>query len=250
MTARHQGRRLTSSRSDWRTSRLKRWEAGAISVVGYRLFSLLGRTLRWRTEGLEHLEAVARSGRQPVLAFWHGRILPATLYFRNRGIVVITSDNFDGQWIAGIIERFGYGTARGSTSRGARRALLQMRRDMAAGRAVAFTIDGPRGPARVAQAGAVWLAMATGNPVVPFHLEASRHWTVSSWDRAQIPKPFTTVALAIGEPFNVAADVAEAPDPDQGEGVPGNSGERLERARRSLEERLAALEARARELAR
>ena len=250
MTARHQGRRLTSSRSDWRTSRLKRWEAGAISVVGYRLFSLLGRTLRWRTEGLEHLEAVARSGRQPVLAFWHGRILPATLYFRNRGIVVITSDNFDGQWIAGIIERFGYGTARGSTSRGARRALLQMRRDMAAGRAVAFTIDGPRGPARVAQAGAVWLAMATGNPVVPFHLEASRHWTVSSWDRAQIPKPFTTVALAIGEPFDVAADVAEGPDPDQGEAAPGNSGERLERARRSLEERLAALEARARELAR
>ena len=239
---------MTSSRSDWRTSRLKRWEAGAISVVGYRLFSLLGRTLRWRTEGLEHLEAVARSGRQPVLAFWHGRILPATLYFRNRGIVVITSDNFDGQWIAGIIERFGYGTARGSTSRGARRALLQMRRDMVAGRAVAFTIDGPRGPARVAQAGAVWLAMATGNPVVPFHLEASRHWTVSSWDRAQIPKPFTTVALAIGEPFDVAADVADAPDPD--EGVPGNSDERLERARRSVEERLAALEARARELAR
>ena len=239
---------MTSSRSDWRTSRLKRWEAGAISVVGYRLFSLLGRTLRWRTEGLEHLEAVARSGRQPVLAFWHGRILPATLYFRNRGIVVITSDNFDGQWIAGIIERFGYGTARGSTSRGARRALLQMRRDMVAGRAVAFTIDGPRGPARVAQAGAVWLAMATGNPVVPFHLEASRHWTVSSWDRAQIPKPFTTVALAIGEPFDVAAEVADAPDPD--EGVPGNSDERLERARRSVEERLAALEARARELAR
>jgi lysophospholipid acyltransferase (LPLAT)-like uncharacterized protein len=213
------------------------------------LISLLGRTLRWRAEGLEHLEAVARSGRQPVLAFWHGRILPATLYFRNRGIVVITSENFDGEWIAGIIEQFGYGTARGSTSRGARRALLQMRRDMVAGKAVAFTIDGPRGPARVAQAGAVWLAMATGNPVVPFHLEASRHWTVRSWDRAQIPKPFTTVALAIGEPFEVEADAAEAPDPDQGEGVPGNSDERLERARRSLEERLVALEERARELA-
>ena len=71
---------------------------------------------------------------------------------------------FDGEWIAGIIERFGYGTARGSTSRGARKALLQLTRDMAAGKPAGFTLDGPRGPARVAQPGAVWLAKATGNP--------------------------------------------------------------------------------------
>ena len=101
------------------------------------------------------------------MAFWHGRILPATYYFRRRGIVVITSENFDGEWIAGIIERFGYGTARGSTSRGARRALLQLRRDMAAGKPAGFTVDGPRGPACVAQAGAAWLSKATGNPVAP-----------------------------------------------------------------------------------
>ena len=114
------------------------------------------------------------SGRQPVLSFWHGRILPATYFFRRRGIVVITSENFDGEWIAGIIERFGYGTARGSTSRGGRKALLQLTRDMAGGKPAGFTVDGPRGPARVAQPGAVWLAKATGNPVVPFHLEADR----------------------------------------------------------------------------
>ena len=127
------------------------------------------------------------------MAFWHGRILPATYYFRRRGIVVITSENFDGEWIAGIIERFGYGTARGSTSRGARKALLQLTRDMAAGKPAGFTLDGPRGPARVAQPGAVWLAKATGNPVLPFHIEADRHWTLKSWDRTQIPKPFATV---------------------------------------------------------
>ena len=130
--------------------------------------------------GLEHLEAVAQSGRQPIMAFWHGRILPATLYFRGRGIVVITSENFDGEWIAGIIERFGYGTARGSSSRGGRRALLQLKRDMAAGHPAAFTVDGPRGPGRVAQPGAVWLAKATGHPVLPFHIEASRHWTLGA----------------------------------------------------------------------
>ena len=111
---------------NWRSSRLKRLEAAAISIVGYRLVAALGATFRWRTDGLEHLEAVVRSGRQPIMAFWHGRILPATVFFRRRGIVVITSENFDGEWIAGIIERFGYGTARGSTSRGGRKALLQL----------------------------------------------------------------------------------------------------------------------------
>src|SRR5438094_340451 len=195
--------------ADWRQSASKRFGAKLIAVIGYRAVALLGSTLRWRIEGLEHFDAVAASGRQPIMAFWHGRILPAAYFFRRRGIVVITSENFDGEWIAGIIERFGYGTARGSTSRGARKALLQLTRDMAAGRPAGFTVDGPRGPARVAQAGAVWLAKATGNPVVPFHLETDRHWTLRSWDRTQIPKPGATVALVVGEPFDVPADADE-----------------------------------------
>src|SRR4051812_39149776 len=138
------------------------------------------------------------------MAFWHGRILPATVYFRRRGIVVITSENFDGEWIAGIIERFGYGTARGSTSRGAVKALVRLKRDMAAGRPAAFTLDGPRGPAQVAQPGAVWLAKATGNPIVPFHIESDRHWTANILDRTQIPKPRANVAVAIGAPMEAA----------------------------------------------
>src|SRR2546427_915005 len=195
--------------TDWRASRLKRVQAKLISVVGYRLVALLGSTFRWKSDGVDHYDRVVRSGRQPIMAFWHGRILSATYYFRRRGIVVITSENFDGEWIAGIIERFGYGTARGSTSRGARKALLQLTRDMAAGKAAGFTVDGPRGPARVAQAGAVWLAKATGNPVLPFHLEADRHWTLNSWDRTQIPKPRATIALVVGEPFTVERDADE-----------------------------------------
>ena len=169
------------------------------------------------------------------MAFWHGRILSATYYFRRRGIVVITSENFDGEWIAGIIERFGYGTARGSTSRGARKALLQLTHDIAAGKPAGFTVDGPRGPARVAQPGAVWLAKATGHPVLPFHLEADRHWTLKSWDRTQIPKPCATVSIAMGEPFQVAPDTDEAG---------------IETARQLLEARLQALEKRALELLR
>ena len=192
--------------SDWRSS----WRSGRrplrSPVLAIPLINALGHTLRWRVEGLDHFDAIVASGRQPVMAFWHGRILPATYYFRRRGIVVITSENFDGEWIARIIERFGYGTARGSTTRGGRKAMLQLVRDMKAGRPAGFTLDGPRGPARVAQPGAVWLAAATGNPLLPFHLEASSYWSVRSWDRTQIPKPFSTVALVVGEPIEVAKD--------------------------------------------
>jgi lysophospholipid acyltransferase (LPLAT)-like uncharacterized protein len=202
----------------------------AIASAGYRAVAALGATLRWQTEGFDHFDTIAAAGHQPIMAFWHGRILPATYYFRERGIVVITSENFDGEWIARIIERFGFRTSRGSSSRGALKALLQLKRDLAGGRPVGFTVDGPRGPARVAQPGAVWLAKATGHPVLPFHLEADRHWTLKSWDRTQIPRPFAKVSIVVGEPFYVpaAADDSE-----------------IEQARRGLEDRLKALEPRA-----
>jgi lysophospholipid acyltransferase (LPLAT)-like uncharacterized protein len=204
-------------------------QVAAIAAVGYPLIHALGRTLRWRVQGLEHFDAIVASGRQPVMAFWHARILPAAFYFRNRGIVVITSENFDGEWIARIIERFGYGTARGSTTRGARKAMRGLVRDMEHGRPAGFTVDGPRGPARVVQPGAVWLAKVTGNPVLPFHLEASASWVVRSWDRTQIPKPFATVALVVGEPMEIRKDL---------------SGDALEQAQEELQRRLLELEQR------
>src|SRR5262245_49760080 len=119
------------------------------------MIGALCRTITWSVDGEQHYEDVLRAGRQPILAFWHGRILGALYHFRHRRIVVMISQNFDGEWIARIILRFGYGVARGSTSRGGARALVQMRRDLAAGRPAGFAVDGPRGPARVAQAGAV-----------------------------------------------------------------------------------------------
>ena len=224
-----------ASTTDWRSSWTKRAQIALIAGVGYPLISALGHTLRWRVEGADHYDAVLASGRQPIMAFWHGRILSGTLYFQRRNIVVITSENFDGEWIARIIQRFGFGTARGSSSRGGLRAMLQLVRDMEKGRPAAFTLDGPRGPARVAQPGAIWLARATGNPVVPFHMEASSKWTANSWDRTQIPKPFTTVTVAIGAPLDVPGDASDA---------------RMETIRQELEQRLRMLEARALEMLR
>jgi len=141
--------------------------------------------------------------------------------------------NFDGEWIGRIIQRFGYDVARGSTSRGGARALVQMRRELSKGAPVGFALDGPRGPARVAQPGAVFLAGATGHPVLPFHFEADRFWSAGRWDRTQVPKPFARVGLAVGEPMFVS-DTQEAT---------------IERARVALEQRLATLESRARQLA-
>jgi lysophospholipid acyltransferase (LPLAT)-like uncharacterized protein len=218
-------------RAPWEASRVKRIQAAVIPALAAPLIAALGRTLRWHAEGDEHYQRVLDEGRRPIMAFWHGRILPATLFFRDRGIVVITSANFDGEWIARIIERFGYGSARGSTSRGAVRALVELKRLMRDGAPTAFTIDGPRGPARVAQPGALWLAKATGNPILPFHIEAGRFWTAKSWDRTHVPRPRSHVAIAIGTPFEVPPDADDVA---------------LEARRRDLERALADLEARTR----
>ena len=207
----------------------QRIKASLIAFVAYPLLEVLCRTYKWKVEGAEHYGAVLDSGQQPILALWHGRILPGLHYFRNRGIVVITSQNFDGEWIAKILHKFGFRTARGSSSRGGARALVQLRRDLAIGRPAAFTVDGPRGPARVVQPGVAFLAGATGQPIIPYHIESDRYWTLNSWDRTQIPKPFSQVALVIGERIHV-----ESTDPRT-----------IEAGTRIVEQALGVLEARA-----
>jgi len=192
----------------WRDSWFKRLQVAVIAKTVYPLVSILGWTLRWRVEGLEYLDRISVGGCQPVMAFWHGRILGATYYFRDQAIVVITSENFDGEWIARVIQRFGYLTARGSTSRGGRHVLRELRRRAASGYKTGFAVDGPRGPARLVQPGVVWLAKVTGNQILPFHIEAAKHWTIKSWDRTQIPKPYSMMALSIGEPIEVPKDAS------------------------------------------
>jgi lysophospholipid acyltransferase (LPLAT)-like uncharacterized protein len=217
-----------TSEPDWKASRSKRLQAALIGATGYPLIGTMGRSWRFTVQGLEHLDGVIAAGQHPVMAFWHGRILPVMYYFRHRQIVVITSDNFDGEWIAKIIHRFGYTTIRGSTSRNAARAALKAKRMMEEGHTVGITLDGPRGPAHVAQPGALWLARATGHPIIPFHAEADAHWTVRSWDATQIPRPFSRVAVVVGEPFWVPTDA---------------DGSALDGKRVELEQRLTALHA-------
>jgi hypothetical protein len=182
----------------------------AADLAFYALIRTVGRTVRFRVEGWEHWEAATRDGGLPVLAFWHDRVFLATYYFRGRGIVVMTSQSFDGEYIARFIRRFGYGAARGSSTRGGVGALVEMVRLVRQGCPTGFTIDGPRGPRHVAKMGALLLAKKTGQPVLPFSVNAERFWEVPSWDRFQIPKPFTRATVRIAPPIRVPADADDS----------------------------------------
>jgi len=138
-----------------------------------------------------------------ILAFWHSCIFPAIYAWRNLQIRVMSSDSFDGEYTGRIIRKFGFVKVRGSSSKGAVRALLGMRREIEQGATVAFTIDGPRGPRFVAKPGPVVLARATGAPMVAFHIALENPWVLNTWDKSMIPKPFSRALLRISRKINV-----------------------------------------------
>ena len=119
----------------------------------------------------------------------------------------MTSQSFDGEYIARFVQRFGNGAARGSSTRGATGAFVEMVRLVRAGCPTAFTIDGPKGPRYVAKMGAVLLAKKTGQPILPFTITAARFWEAKkSWDRSQVPRPFTRARVDIAAPIYVGPD--------------------------------------------
>ena len=179
-------------------------------LVFFILINLIGRTVRFEIEGWDNWEAASRDGKIPIYTFWHNRVFLATYFWRRRRIVVMTSRSFDGEYIARFIQRFGYGAARGSSTRGATGAIVEMVRLMRAGCPTAFTIDGPKGPRYVAKMGAVLLAKKTGNPILPFTITARKFWEAKkSWDGFQTPKPFTRARVYIAPPIYVPPDADE-----------------------------------------
>ena len=133
----------------------------------------------------------------------------ATYRFRAQGIVVMISRNRDGEYIAQVIQRFGYGVARGSSSRGSYGATVEILRAMRNGLDVGLSIDGPRGPRYVAKPGAAFLAKKSGNPVIPFSISVEKKWMMKSWDHFQVPKPFSRAVLLIGNPVYVSENASE-----------------------------------------
>jgi lysophospholipid acyltransferase (LPLAT)-like uncharacterized protein len=173
-----------------------------IAAAGWLLVRLIGPTLRYSV-------SIEEGGPQSawicpvVYVFWHRCVIPALYWYRGKDIAVMTSSSFDGEYIARIIEKFGYRAVRGSSTRGGVRALLGMHTEIEAGRSVAFTIDGPRGPRYIAKPGPVLLARNVRLPVIAFHCAVERAWTLNSWDRFLIPKPFSRVVLRVSRVVNV-----------------------------------------------
>jgi hypothetical protein len=180
----------------------------AADLFFYLLIRLICSTLRWEVRGAKHLHSIGTSGHRPIYTSWHECILGATWFWRDRGIVVMSSVSRDAEYTARVIRRFGYGAARGSSTRGGGRALAEMARCLERGMPVGFTIDGPRGPAQVAKRGAVTLARHTGQAILPFHIAVRKAIKLPSWDRLQIPLPFTRVATLIGQPIYVAREAS------------------------------------------
>jgi lysophospholipid acyltransferase (LPLAT)-like uncharacterized protein len=178
----------------------------AADLTFYAAIKLIGSTIRWEITGLENVDLVSKADHTPIYCLWHDRIFAGTYFLRHREIVVITSQSLDGEYIARFLKRFGFGTVRGSSSRGGVKALVEMIRLMRDGLPMAFTVDGPRGPRYVAKSGPVFLAKKTGNPLLPFTVECASFWTVGSWDKMQIPKPFTRARFIMAEPVYVPRD--------------------------------------------
>src|SRR5580704_11902562 len=179
-----------------------------IITTGYWFIRLVGPTLRVcvsREEGAQQ-----RIAQRPlIISFWHACIIPATYLFRNAGIRVMSSNSYDGEYMGRIIHKFGFVAVKGSSSRNAVRALLGLRRALQQGWAVAFTLDGPRGPRQKVKPGPVALARSSAVPLTMFHIAVDQAWVLNTWDRLIIPKPFSRVLMRFGKLIVVPPDATD-----------------------------------------
>lgn len=180
-----------------------------VSTLGYLAIRFIGPTLRF-TVSIEDGGPPTEHFHPAIYVFWHRCVFPATWFFRRRNIAVMTSKSFDGEYIARIIEMFGFPAVRGSSSRGGVRALLGMHKILDKNASVAFTIDGPRGPRYVAKPGPVLLARNTGVPIMCFHIALEKAWVLKSWDRFMIPRPFSRAFVRLGSLMHAPRDLDSA----------------------------------------
>ena len=187
--------------ADVRADRRVEW----LSRLGVLLVRVLGWTWRVRISHDADVRRLRAEGKPIVFMLWHGQLLPLLYRHRNERVVVLISEHGDGEIIARIATRLGYETVRGSTSRGAARALLGLARVVEEGRDLAITPDGPRGPAKSLAPGAAIIAHRTGAPLVAAAVSVSSAWHLKSWDQFVIPKPFARLHFAYSGAITVVA---------------------------------------------
>lgn len=184
--------------------------ARRILWVGLPILNLLVNTWRVRVVNEAPCRRLRAEGKPVIFCFWHGELLAFSWCLRKAGVSVMVSEHGDGEIIARVIESWGWSTVRGSTSRGAGRALLQAVRVVERGTPLAISPDGPRGPSGSVQAGILYASQRNGTPIVPLRFVPSRCWRLEkSWDRFTIPKPFAQVTVHYGTPW-IATGTDEA----------------------------------------
>lgn len=179
-------------------------------VLIYGLIWMVGKTMRFETDAADYRSHADSKLSVPIICGWHDRLFAGAYYFRDRGLVVMSSISFDAEYTARVIQRFGFGIIKGSSTRGGARALVEMVRAMKTGIPMLFTIDGPRGPRYEAKPGPPLLAKLTGCPILPISIEAKQYFTVGSWDKAQIPFPFTRAKVFVSEPIFISPNADDA----------------------------------------
>jgi lysophospholipid acyltransferase (LPLAT)-like uncharacterized protein len=186
------------------------WRRMQIPVIAWAVYWIIrgiGTTLRFDRIGDPKLERIQALGKPLIWVFWHNTSIATAWLARNRGIVVMNSTNFDGQWTRRVVERLGFGTAQGSSTRGGLSGLAAMAKCLEEGHDVAFTIDGPRGPRYVAKAGPVMLARQTGCPILVLHVGVQEKKVLEqTWDLFQIPRLFTNAVVLGSGPIFVPPD--------------------------------------------
>lgn len=173
-----------------------------ISVV----LGLWGRTLRIKKVNEEKLLEVLHTKR-PVILLWHDEIFPLIPSHKDIGLVCVVSQSQDGELLAQVLQRFGFLTVRGSSSRGGTKALMGAKRIMEErGVGAIFTVDGPRGPRHKIKPGAIFLALHAGVPVIPVRVVMERSWIAKrAWDKFQVPWPFSRCTIIYGDPVDISA---------------------------------------------
>jgi lysophospholipid acyltransferase (LPLAT)-like uncharacterized protein len=204
------GEETITAHFDTRPRSLSRWRRLQVPLIGWAgafLQWTIGPTLRFEVLGGEHPQRIHDAGKRIIAAFWHCGIFTAVWFWRNKGLVVLVSTNFDGMWTQRLVTHMGYGVAPGSSSRGGLRGLALLKRSLEEGNDCAITPDGPHGPRQIAKPGPVMLARHTGQPILPFHIGLERARTFErSWDHARVPLPFSRVVAVIAPPMYVPQD--------------------------------------------
>lgn len=186
------------------------WWVEPVTAAAAGVLRLLGATWRIDRSGMQAVDQQLSGGGQCIFALWHARLLPTLITHRDRGVAVLVSRSRDGELITRVIERLGFTTARGSTTRGGPTGMLEMLSWSEGGRSLAVTPDGPRGPAVQVKPGLVFLASRSGLPVLPVASASSRAWVLRSWDGFRVPQPFSRVIVDYGEMLRVPAQLDDA----------------------------------------